>query len=194
MLRFCSVLCSTMFAFICLACALPSKPSKPLEKGSPAPETDIVQGNMMRVGACEVSMLRAVRGKVPIKTPFGLEDERSQEDVFTIYLQIKNATATKKVEYKPWSDLVSFNLPPSLKDNFGNTYKRTSFGLGTKPVGVAEGTSSIHPGKSLTDTLVFEIPISNATYLELELPAEAYGDEGKVRFRISLPPAPKSAK
>ncbi len=194
MLRFCSVLCPAVFAAVCLACALPSKPSKSPEKGTPSPETDVVQGNMMRVGACEVSMLRAVRGKVPIKTPFGLDDERSQEDVFTIYLQIKNATTTKKVEYKPWSDLVSLNLPPSLKDNFGNTYKRVPFGLGTKPVGVAEGVSSIHPGKSLTDTLVFEIPIPNAAYLDLELPSEAYGDEGKVRFRISLPPAPKSAK
>ena len=187
MLRAGSLLSFATFAILCFACAVPSRPSKPAAK--PESEANVTRDNAMRVGDCEVEMVRAVRGKVPIKTPFGLDDDKSQEDVFTIYLQIKNITTTKKVEYKPWSDLISFDsLPPTLRDNFGNTYKRAVFALGTKPVGVAEGNTSIHPGKSLADAIVYEIPIPNATYLDLELPAENYGGEGKVRFRISVPP------
>jgi hypothetical protein len=61
-----------------------------------------------------------------------------------------------------------------------------TFGIGSSPVGAVELSTSIYPNKAVTDVLVFEVPLQNAAYLDLELPAQNYGTEGMVRFRIPM--------
>lgn len=72
----------------------------------------------------------------------------------------------------------------TLRDNFGNSYKRIHFGIGTRVVDAVERSESLYPGKSLKDVVVFELPIDTAQYLNLELPAINFGGEGMIRFRI----------
>lgn len=49
--------------------------------------------------------------------------------------------------------------------------------------GQSEDGESIYPEKSLTELLVFELPIDKANEIRFELPAEAIGEEGLIRFR-----------
>jgi hypothetical protein len=45
-------------------------------------------------------------------------------------------------------------------------------------------STSIRPGKSVEDVIVFEESVARAEYLRLELPASAFGGTGKLRFQI----------
>jgi hypothetical protein len=123
---------------------------------------------------------------VPLKTFSG--ESASKDDLLIVRLDLLNTNQTKKVEYYSWAG-TDFSLGrdyATLKDNFGNRYKRVGFGLGTHPVGAVEGSDSLYPNKPLTDVLVFEAPLDAATYLDLELPAKNYGGEGMIRFRIPM--------
>jgi hypothetical protein len=72
----------------------------------------------------------------------------------------------------------------TLEDNFGNTYKRINFGFSSNPVGAVERSESIYPNKSVSDVLVFEMPIDTIEYLRLELPAKNFGGTGMLRLEI----------
>jgi hypothetical protein len=123
-------------------------------------------------------------GKVPLKTITG--NSRSEDPLLMIRLELLNNNPTKKVEYSSWAGRsVSFDRDfATLKDNFDNRYKRIYFRTGSHPVGSVERSESIYPNKSITDVLVFEVPLDTATHLDLELPAKNFGGEGMILFRI----------
>jgi hypothetical protein len=140
----------------------------------------------VRLGDLQVQIVQTTIGKVPLKTITG--DAVSTNVLLMINLELLNTNPTQKAEYHSWTGRgLTFDRDyASLKDNFGNTYKRADFGLGSRPVGAVEGSGSIYPNRSLTEVLVFELPVNAATHLDLELPAKNYGSEGTVRFRIPL--------
>ena len=114
-------------------------------------------------------------------------NSKSKDDLLMVKLDLLNKNPTKKVEYHSWGAEV-FSLggdSVTLKDDFGNSYKQISFGFGSFPVG-AVSSESLYPNKSVTDVLVFQVPVDKATYLDLELPAKNYGCEGMIRFRIPI--------
>jgi hypothetical protein len=104
------------------------------------------------------------------------------------------------VEYHSWS--LGRSVSPgygyaTLKDNFGNAYKQSIFGLGTILHGAAGSYEAIHPTQKEVpkrkdgmpqgaDILVFEPPIDTAVYLDLEMPAKNIGGEEVIRFRIPM--------
>jgi hypothetical protein len=140
----------------------------------------------VRHGDLQVEIVKTVIGKVPLRD-FG-EDALSKDDLLMIKLNLLNMNATKKVEYRSWAggDLSLSRDYATLKDNFGNSYKRIGFSLRADPVGAIERSKSLHPDKPVTDVLVFEVPLETATHLDLELPAKNYGGEGLIRFRIPM--------
>jgi hypothetical protein len=138
----------------------------------------------VRQGDLEVRITKTAIGKVPLKA-IG-RDTSSKGDLLMVSLELLNTNPMKKVDYLTWAGS-NFSLDrdfATLSDNFGNQYKRVSFGLGTYPVGAVQRSESIYPNKAVTDVLVFEAPIEAATHLDLELPAKNYGCEGMIRFRI----------
>jgi len=124
--------------------------------------------------------------KVPLKD-LGT-DAVSKKELLMVKVDLWNKNATKKLEYRTWAgaDFATERDYATLKDNFGNGYKRLNFGFGTHPVGAVERSEALYPRKSVKDVLVFEVPTDTAIYLELELPAKNFGEEGMVRFRISM--------
>lgn len=108
----------------------------------------------------------------------------SQEKQLKITIEIKNSNPNRKIDYRGWSGSTSFlDDVAHLTDNFGNVYKRITFGLGSRVDGQV-GSESIYPGKSISDVLVFEVPLDTVEYLHLELPAKNFEGEGKIRFQI----------
>ena len=56
----------------------------------------------------------------------------------------------------------------------------------TTTVKNATTNESIYPGKSITDAVVFELPIDGAKYLNLKLSAKGCKEDGEFRFRIPI--------
>jgi len=141
----------------------------------------------IRLGDLQIKITKLIIGKVHIKDTIN-ENAFSENDLLLIRLDLLNTNPTKKIDYNSWSGKL-FSITrdfATLKDNFGNFYKRIGFGLGSYPVGSVERSASIYPNKSIIDVLVFEVPLDTAKYLDLELPATNYDSEGAIRFRIPI--------
>ncbi len=138
----------------------------------------------VRQGDVEFRVNGVLRSQVPMRDLLG-DLTVSKDELLLIVIQVRNLSQTKKLEYRSWmgEDFAFERDFATLQDNFGNHYKRITFGIGTKVVGQAE-SDSFYPGKSVSDILVFELPINTAEYLDLELPAKNFGGEGMVRLRI----------
>jgi hypothetical protein len=154
-------------------------PKRAAEDASWAPPDKAV-----RQGDLQVQIDKVAIDYVEAKGAFG--NQRSEKKWLIIRLTMLNTSQTKKIEYKSWSGGY-FTLGDdcaTLHDNFDNSYKRVNVGFGYHPVGGVDHDESIRPGSQITDVLVFELPLSNATHLDLKLPAANYGGEGFIRFRI----------
>jgi len=141
--------------------------------------------NAVRQGEVELRIVSVLTGKVPLMATFPDREGTSESDLLTIEIQLTNLSHSKKIEYHSWLGRdISFGRDfAALEDNFDNTYKRISFGFGTEVIGHTE-SESIYPGKSLSDVLVFELPVDAVEYLNLELPGKNVGGSGMFRLRI----------
>lgn len=97
------------------------------------------------------------------------------DEYMTISIEIENTGLTKKLEYSGWGGPELKGRGLKMTDKHGNKYTFYLFEPGLLE-GQADATS-IRPGKSVKDVLVFEAPIATATYARLELPAAAISDQ-----------------
>ena len=161
-------------------------PTQPAPAPPPASTPDWVdasQGTIQR-GDVNVSVGPVRVEEVPL-TDLG-RSTSSKDKLLQITVHLRNTSATRKIDYESWydtSEIIDRHIP-SLSDNFDNHYKRISFGFGTEVVGHQQ-QASIHPGWTYTDLVIFEPPLANVTYVELALPASAFGGDGEdLKFRI----------
>jgi hypothetical protein len=81
-------------------------------------------------GDAQISIKMVKVGKVRLKG-FGDETSSSADDLLMIDIGVANQSPTRKLDYKTWAG-AEFNLGrdfATLTDNFGNVYKRTTFGM-----------------------------------------------------------------
>ena len=124
-------------------------------------------------------------GKVTVLDGFDQSRSSSKDTLLSIGLELTNTSRTRKLDYRSWAGRdISFHRDyATVKDNFGNTYRRTGFGSMDKIEGQTS-SASLYPGKSVTDVLVFEPPLEGVEHLDLELPGENFGGTGMIRLRI----------
>lgn len=167
--------------------AAPSRPPAPVVSPTekPAKPEWASAKSVVRQGDVELSITRVQVGKVLLRGSFDSSETTSQNELLAIHVNITNSSRSKKVEYRSWlgRDLAFTRDYATLQDNFGNTYKRISFGFGTEIIGHTQ-SGSVYPGKSLSDVLVFELPVDTVQYLNLELPAKNFGGDGMLRLQI----------
>jgi hypothetical protein len=91
----------------------------------------------------------------------------------------------QQAPYEPWADRAESpsKNPPTLTDNQGRTYTQKTFDAGRKVVGRADG-DALNPGHQVKDVLVYPMPARSVEYLQLMLPASAFGLTGEFRFQI----------
>ena len=110
---------------------------------------------------------------------------KSEDKLLLIGLHVDNLSDAKKLNFRGFAGSqfdFSGDSRPMLEDNLGNVYKRINFGV-DRIIGQVQ-SESVYPGKSVDDLLVFEVPVDKAKSLRLELPASAFGGEGKLRIEI----------
>lgn len=157
-----------------------AKPREPKSEGPQwASARDAVQQGQVRVKVTSVKVDFA-----EVKT-FG-DPSKSEDKLLLIGLHLDNLSDAKKLDFRGFAGEqfdFSGESKPNLEDNLGNVYKRINFGATARIVGQAQ-SESVYPGKSIDDLLVFEVPVDKAKSLRLELPAAAFGGEGKLRIEI----------
>ena len=136
--------------------------SKAEEEWAPA-DKPVKQGDV-QIQAVSVKV-----GKVRIRDRIRQEMATSKEPLLSVALRATNLSTTKKIDYHTWAgrQFSISNDKANLTDNFGNHYKAVTFGF-DPPVGRTE-SASVYPGKPVDDVLVFEAPLENVEYLNLEL-------------------------
>jgi hypothetical protein len=114
-----------------------------------------------------------------------LEQAQSPDKYLGIQIRIQNVSTVRKVEYGGWAALrLSLSSSATLTDDLGNTYKLKNFGLLCPIVGQIQEPTSIYPGQTVEDLLVFEKPVENVSSLRLELQGSTVGGIGKIQIQI----------
>ena len=140
----------------------------------------------LQLGNVRLRISRVAIGKVPLHLTIMNEDTQSQDDLMTVWLEIANTSTNKKIDYQGWMSMYASlrDIDAVLTDNNENRYRGISFS--TAAVKNATTNDSIYPGKSITDAIVFELPVDGADYLDLTLAANGCGEEGEFKFRIPI--------
>jgi hypothetical protein len=106
----------------------------------------------------------------------------TEDSYLVIRVQLANNGVDRAIEYKSWREWLAAQRVV-LTDSNGKVLAPARFPADKQPVGAIAG-GRIFPGKWLDDFLIFEPPQGTFAYLDLELPAEAFGNSGKLRFRL----------
>ena len=101
-----------------------------------------------------------------------------------VQLRLSNVGVERKYDYSGWGQWGS-DSAATLRDTKGKVLKLKRFEATWDVKGQVRSTS-IMPGKSVDDVLIFEAPPLKdiPARLRLELPAAAFGHEGNVIFEI----------
>lgn len=137
----------------------------------------------VKQGDVEVQVVSARISKVKLKS---MGDETTSKDhLLVIDVRVKNLHAAKKIDYRTWAS-TGFDLGDHVaaaSDDAGNHYKRINFGFGAEVIGAVRA-DSVYPGKTVSDVLVFEVPVDAAKEVRLELPGGNVGADDPFRFSI----------
>ncbi|MCC7409729.1 MAG: hypothetical protein IT442_16815 [Phycisphaeraceae bacterium] len=170
--------------------SVPASPApSSTSSATPASEPEITWApatTPVRQGDVQVRIVYVRVGKVALQSPFSEGSRLTKEPLLAITVELTNISQSRKLDYHTWAgaDFTVERDYATVQDNFGNTYRRIGFGSTTEPVGRTE-RASLYPGKAQTDVLVFEEPVANVEYLNLELPAANFGGTGMIRLRVS---------
>ena len=92
----------------------------------------------------------------------------------------------KHFPYDQWAESASgpSKHPPALIDDRDHSYNQESFGPGWSVASSRAGPAYVSPGRSVDEILVFPAPPATTAYLQLTLPAAAFGQAGDFKFQI----------
>lgn len=138
------------------------------------------EGLTIRLTKCGV-------GLVQLETATGQAAE-SNDPYLLVLVELSTQNAGRKYDYRTWADRPLRASRVTLKDDLGNAYKATHFGVTTTVRGQVDGSASVYVGSPVKDWLVFERPVAKATELFLELPLDNVGGRGVARFKFAAPP------
>ena len=167
---------------------------RPTPKPAPPPRM------VARHGDIKVRILSAKVAEEPFKDQFG--SIPSKMNLLSIRIELTNLSNTRKLNYKPFTIRRGYKVYgrdygaymradklltdyATLKDNYGNSYRRFIYFVDGRPRTAAMAKPGpVYPGKSIADTIVFEVPVENVKHLDLKIPAAGFGGVEPIYVRI----------
>ena len=144
----------------------------PWETATTVAEDEVVRVEVENV-AIEKLRTRSILGK----------ENTSKDDWVIVTLRISNKTDAQKITYRSWGES-SFDSHSKLQDDLGNKYSPSY----DHDIVGRTTIESVYPGKSVTDLLAFEIPVTKAKFLKLTLPkSKCDAGEGELLLKIPMP-------
>jgi hypothetical protein len=158
--------------------ATPNEKAHEEERWAPATEPVTLEGVTITIAEARV-------GKVPLLVNYSNEEGVSEDVLLAVTIEVLNTSKTKKLEYRSYTSALASleDIFPHLTDDKENRYKRITFGIGLA-VKDAQDETSLYPGKSLRDVIVFEAPVEGIKWLRFGFPAQSFGETGDFRFEI----------
>ena len=118
----------------------------------------------------------------------------STNPLYKISYTIEN-NREEAIVYEPNHKAVAGAIGARLSSLKEGAHKRVQFGPTTSPEGQLSGKTSVEPGKSISDYVLFEQPGKDVATLTLEFPAALFDASGLARVAIDYthdtPPLPK---
>ena len=118
----------------------------------------------------------------------------STNPLFKISYTIEN-NRKESIVYEPNHKAVAGAIGARLSSLKEGAHKRVQFGPTTSPEGQLSGRTSVEPGKSISDYVLFEQPGEDVSSLTLEFPAALFDATGLARVAIdythATPPLPR---
>jgi|GEM_PF-6603478 len=108
--------------------------------------------------------------------------DNPEDPYLMVEIELSNLNENVLKTYRGWN-----NMRPSLviKDEHGNAYRTTSTGSDAV-VGKVRSSTDIRADRPpVRDLLIFNEPLPAAKSFFLELPASAFGSQGRAKFKIS---------
>jgi len=157
------------------------KPTSNKKKPPPWRPANVAQ----QVGNVRVSIENVIVGTVPLFNSILDRKSESKDKLLTVWLKIENVSNRKKIDYSGWMDQFASlrDIDATLTDDADNRYRSVRFSA-TSAVEGAKANSSIYPGKSIKDAVVFELPVKGVKFLRLKLSGRAFGSKDDLRFEI----------
>ncbi len=117
-----------------------------------------------------------------VKTGGPGKESWTRELWLQVRLRVSNMAVDRRVTFVGWSTRPADAPQARLLDPAGHSFKRHSlpWSQDSAPIGQA----ILLPGKFAEDVLVFEPPAANVPNLRLELPADAWGNQGTYKFLV----------
>jgi hypothetical protein len=137
-------------------------------------------------GDAQISIIAVKVAPVMLINQLTKQTEKSTDVVMAVQLRIQNVGDNGVLDYASWAGQHRGYKRDfgELIDQDGNGYQRRMYGEHTIPVGRIAKTS-IAPGRSKTDVLLFKRPPANVRYLDLMLPGENVGSDFGITFHIT---------
>jgi hypothetical protein len=169
----------TTVILFCLLFLAPPLLASP--KAKPAVEKKTAQKIWHRVGH-GLLMVRSFHIGIVAEVGLFGGSEHSAHRLGVVRIKIKNPSAGRILEYRPYFESGSY----SVEDNFGNNYKPVD--CSGYPVGQIFSKKRIYPGKTVEDLLIFQRPVKNARTLSIRLKERALGGRSFTVIIIRLHP------
>jgi hypothetical protein len=150
---------------------------------APAEWVDASQASW-RLGDVQLAVSAVTVGPVQLVSPNG-QQGWTQESYLQIRLFFSHEGVARTIDFQGWSRVAPADAAPHLTDSAGKVLAAKTLDPGWEPVGVRRATT-LFPGKTAEDLLLFEVPAQGVTYLRLELPGAAFGSSETVRLQIPL--------
>jgi hypothetical protein len=156
-------------------------PAAPAAKGDAwikASEAPAKRGEVsVRITSAEIGFHQLESRSAPGAPP-------QREDCLTLSLEIRNESETRSRSYRSWNDL---GPRVSMVDDLQTPYPVIRLPSDKRPASqgaAGGGEGSFRPREVIEDMLVFPKPADGVKMLRLELPADAFGERGVLRFEI----------
>lgn len=165
----------------------PARPAGAAKKAPARSDEPIKLGTAYALNNRTLKVLSVRVGKVSLKDVMD-GDTESEKEFLMVDVEISNTSTDKKFTYSTlrggdFSSLLGLDFA-SLSDSKKNVYKRVGFGFTTQIANAVKDSTSLYPGKSVRDILVFEPPVKGTGPYRLELPLGNLGGKGLVICEI----------
>lgn len=168
-------------------------PTPSTEKATPAPAAPaladpyLVEPPMpFRNNDIDVRLARATIAPVTLVDDVSKKRSKTADALMAIEIEIRNLKANNKLTLRTLgrkAGAFDVRAKSRLKDNFGNVEVPVQFEMFSRPVG-HEDSYTVFPGDSVTDVIVFERPVPNATTFDLIIDGDVLGLPKDLTIRI----------
>ena len=168
--------------------AVPKQPRAKLQRAKPTQQgVFLLYGRPVMNENIRVELVAIGIMKVLVEDRIRGQSNFSKEKLLWLRIRVVNTSDRKKFDYQTWGaeTMKLFESLGGLADDLGNNYKAIHWGISQAPVGRTE-KASIYPGKSIDDSLIFEVPVPKAKQLILSLPTDNVGGKGIIKFIIPV--------